>query len=203
MSKDVRKAVLDCAHCRVANTTRHQTQQILGAPSMDEPFDVISMDVWYPGTTKTNTPTTKNQKETLTCSGNRTGFASLAFASQIDSDYGATGFFTLFRSKRTPQTGNYRWRKRIQRSAYSDLRHDGNIFLRGTTRNAQRSNVRKVPSIFKQSTTSRSSGLAVVREMGNELFIRGICVERIAGSRWHQHHPIIRGKSETFHSTSR
>jgi hypothetical protein len=44
------------------------------------------MDVWYPGTTKTNTDTTKNQKAALTCLCNLTGVASLAFASQVDSD---------------------------------------------------------------------------------------------------------------------
>jgi hypothetical protein len=44
------------------------------------------MDVWYPGTTKTNTDTTKNQKAALTCLCNLTGVASLAFASQVDSN---------------------------------------------------------------------------------------------------------------------
>ena len=49
-------------------------------------FDVISMDVWHPGMTKKNTVTTRNQKVALTSLCNLTGFASLTFASQIDSD---------------------------------------------------------------------------------------------------------------------
>jgi hypothetical protein len=49
MSWDIRKAVLECAHCRVANATSHQTQQIIGALSIDEPFNVISMAIWHPG----------------------------------------------------------------------------------------------------------------------------------------------------------
>jgi hypothetical protein len=36
---------LECAHYRVANTASYQAQQILGALSMDLPFDIISMDV--------------------------------------------------------------------------------------------------------------------------------------------------------------
>ena len=85
MSQDIRKAVLECAHCRVANATSHQAQQIIGALSMDGPSDIISMDIWYPGATKTNT-TTKNQKAILTCLDNLTGYANLAFSSQVRSE---------------------------------------------------------------------------------------------------------------------
>jgi hypothetical protein len=86
MSRDIRKAALECAHCRVANAASHQAQQIIGALSMDEPFDVMSMDMWCPGTTKTNTTTTKNQNAILTCLDNLTGFANLAFSSQASSE---------------------------------------------------------------------------------------------------------------------
>jgi hypothetical protein len=54
---------------------------------MDEPFDAISMDAWCPGSKKTNTDTTKNQKAALTSPCNLTGFASLAFVSQMTSDF--------------------------------------------------------------------------------------------------------------------
>ena len=63
---------------------------------MDEPFDVISMDMWHPGTTLHNAATTKNQKATLTSLCNLAGFASLAFASQIDSDMMARLAFSHF-----------------------------------------------------------------------------------------------------------
>jgi hypothetical protein len=46
-------------------------------------MDVISMDFWHPDTTKTNTTTTKNQKEILTSLDNLTGFTNLAFTSQV------------------------------------------------------------------------------------------------------------------------
>jgi hypothetical protein len=50
---------------------------------MDKPFDVIRMDVWCPGTTKTNETTMKNQKAaTLASLDNLTGFANLAFSSK-------------------------------------------------------------------------------------------------------------------------
>jgi hypothetical protein len=97
MSVDIRKAVIDCGFCRVANASSHWAQQIISALSTDEPFDIISIDVWYPGT---STPTNRNghpskttpksaedqtQKAILTCLCNMTGFASLAFVSQINS----------------------------------------------------------------------------------------------------------------------
>ena len=96
MSRDIRKAVLECAHCRVANAASHEAQQIIGALSMDEPFDVISMDIWYPGSTKTNTTTTKNQTAILTCLDNLTGFANLAFSSQVSSEMIARLAFSHF-----------------------------------------------------------------------------------------------------------
>jgi hypothetical protein len=86
MSRDIRNAVLDCAHCRVANAASHQAQQVLGVLSIDEPFDIISMDVWHLGTrTKLTTMTTHNQKAALTCLDKLTGFASLVFVPQINS----------------------------------------------------------------------------------------------------------------------
>ena len=96
MSTDVRKAVIECAHCRVANAASHQAQQILGALTMDEPFDIISMDVWHPGSTLKNTATTRNQKGILTCLCNLTGFASLAFVPQLNSDMMARLAFSHF-----------------------------------------------------------------------------------------------------------
>jgi hypothetical protein len=53
---------------------------------MDEPFDVMSMDMWHPGTTLTTTTTTRNQKAILTMSlCNLTGFVGLAFVLSICS----------------------------------------------------------------------------------------------------------------------
>jgi hypothetical protein len=83
MSKAIRKVVFDCAHCRVTNTTSRQAQHVIGALSMDEPFDVISMDVWHPGSTKNTVTTMKNQRAVLTSLWNLTGFASLVFIPPI------------------------------------------------------------------------------------------------------------------------
>ena len=96
MSVDIRRAVLECAHCRVANASSHQAQQIIGALSMDEPFDTISMDVWHPGRTKTDQRSAKYQKAVLTSVCNLTGFASIAFIPQIDSDTMARLTFSHF-----------------------------------------------------------------------------------------------------------
>jgi hypothetical protein len=96
MSIDIRKAVLDCGFCRVANATSHSAQQIIGALSTDEPFDIISMDVWFPGTTTPTTDGGRFQKAILTCLCNMTGFASLAFVSQINSNMMARLAFSHF-----------------------------------------------------------------------------------------------------------
>jgi hypothetical protein len=80
----------------VANATSHQSQQIIGALSIEEPFDVISMDIWYPGSTKTTTTTTKNQKAILTSLDNLTGFANMAFSSQVTSEMVAHLAFSHF-----------------------------------------------------------------------------------------------------------
>jgi hypothetical protein len=85
MSSDIKEAVLTCGHCRVANSTSHRAQQIIGALSTDEPFDIISMDIWYPGKT-INSQHKSGQKAVLTSLCNTTGFASTAFISQINSD---------------------------------------------------------------------------------------------------------------------
>jgi hypothetical protein len=49
MYHDVREAVVKCGHCVVANRTSHKAQYILGRLETDEPFDVVSYDIWVPG----------------------------------------------------------------------------------------------------------------------------------------------------------
>ena len=52
MYADVKAAVTGCGHCVVANNVSHQAQHILGSLTMDEePFDIISIDIWIPGVT--------------------------------------------------------------------------------------------------------------------------------------------------------
>ena len=63
---------------------------------MDKAFDMISMDIWYPGSTKTNMTMTKNQKAILTCLDNLTGFANLAFSSKVSLEMIARLAFSHF-----------------------------------------------------------------------------------------------------------
>jgi hypothetical protein len=83
---DTRKAVLDCGCCWVvANAASYWAQQIIGTLSTDEPFNIISMGAWHPRMTNpTASKGGKFQKAILTCLRNMTGFASLAFVSQIN-----------------------------------------------------------------------------------------------------------------------
>jgi hypothetical protein len=99
-SKDVKDAVLNCGHCRLANATSHHAQQILKALSTDEPFNIISMDLWHPGKMERK-PENKYQKAILTSLCNMTGFASMVFVSEINSDLVARlAFSHCFVSKR-------------------------------------------------------------------------------------------------------
>jgi hypothetical protein len=120
MSRDIQKA-LECAHCRVANAASHQAQQIIGASSMDEPFNLTSMDTWHPGTTKTNTTTTKNQKAILTCLDDLTGFANLAFSSRASSEMIARLAFSHFCPQWPSKAGHRRRRQRNERRVDSDV----------------------------------------------------------------------------------
>jgi hypothetical protein len=99
MSSDVRAAVTECGHCQAANVTGHENQQILSGLLVDEPFDIISIDVWHPGKTTMDTKklgTERNQKAILTSTCNLTGFASLAFISVLESEVAARLVFSHF-----------------------------------------------------------------------------------------------------------
>jgi hypothetical protein len=63
---------------------------------MDEFFDVVSMDICYPGTAKSSTTTTKNQKAILTSLDSLIGFANLRFSSQVTSEMIACLVFLHF-----------------------------------------------------------------------------------------------------------
>jgi hypothetical protein len=100
MSKDIRAAVLECGHCQAANVTGHENQQILaGQHHVDEPFDIISIDVWHPGKTTTDTQrlgSNRQQKAILASTCNLTGFASLAFISNLEAEMAARLVFSHF-----------------------------------------------------------------------------------------------------------
>jgi hypothetical protein len=99
MSRDVRAAVLEYGHCQAANVTGHENQQILAGHHVDEPFDIISIDVWHPGKTTTDTKrlgTERQQKAILTSTCNLTGFASLAFMAKREAEIAARLVFSHF-----------------------------------------------------------------------------------------------------------
>jgi hypothetical protein len=74
MAAEIREGVNGCILCRLANSASHKEQQILTALSCDQPFDVIALDVWSPGSAIDNI---KEQK-VLTCVCTMTGYASVA-----------------------------------------------------------------------------------------------------------------------------
>jgi hypothetical protein len=99
MSKDVRSAVTECGHCQAANVTGHENQRILSGHSVDEPFDIISIDAWHPGKTTSDTKkldVERHQKAILTSTCNLPGFASLAFISHLEAEVAAQLVFSHF-----------------------------------------------------------------------------------------------------------
>ena len=49
MARDIKQLTLGCGHCNAANIASHEAQQQLQTFQADEPFDVITLDVWHPG----------------------------------------------------------------------------------------------------------------------------------------------------------
>ena len=92
LSTDIRDAVLGCAHCRLANATSHENQQILRSLDSDVPFDVVAMDTYSPG----EIPTKLGETKILTYIDVMTGFVAQAFLREISSKTVAIAAFTSF-----------------------------------------------------------------------------------------------------------
>jgi hypothetical protein len=90
MNADIKKAVTECGHCILGNNVSHQAQQILGALSFDEPFDVIAIDLWMPGVTFNKGSfigdRTKVRNASLTSLCNLTGFASIGYVDSLEGE---------------------------------------------------------------------------------------------------------------------
>ncbi len=102
MYTDIRKAVLECGHCVLTNNVSHKAQQILGALDTDEPFDVISIDLWIPGaTTKRikdmiDSGEAVPRKAAMTGVCNLTGFAGVALVDALETGKPAQVLFGFF-----------------------------------------------------------------------------------------------------------
>jgi Integrase zinc binding domain len=88
---DVKKAVTECGHCILGNNTSHHAQLILGSMLMDdEPFDIIAIDIWIPGATKTNGLFVEDKAKVwqamLTSLRNLTGFATTGFFDSLEGE---------------------------------------------------------------------------------------------------------------------
>ena len=90
MYDDIRRAVLECGHCILGNNVSHKAQQILGILSVDEPFDIIAIDIWIPGTTLAKNALLPDRSEiktaSLTSACNLTAFATVAYLPAMEGD---------------------------------------------------------------------------------------------------------------------
>src|SRR5210317_831761 len=103
MTSDIREAVLGCGHCNAANATNHINQKIYQPTTIGEPFKVCGMNIWFPGKSKafmrSASPVLKktiSNKAVITYLCNMTGFATVAFISNVDSQNMARISFSQF-----------------------------------------------------------------------------------------------------------
>ena len=94
MAADIKQLTLGCGHCNAANITSHEAQQQLQTFATDEPFDVITLDVWHPG--KAATIKKGSGTHVVTCIDAMTGFASATFVDALDSETMTKAAFTAF-----------------------------------------------------------------------------------------------------------
>jgi hypothetical protein len=82
----------------VANATNHAASQKIGSLAIPEaPFDIIAMDIWSPGKTKDQQiQSGKSQKAVLDAVCTLTGFAAIAFLSEVNSETVARLSFSHF-----------------------------------------------------------------------------------------------------------
>ena len=94
MTADIKQMTLGCGHCNAANITGHEAQQKLNTFEADEPFDVITMDIWHPGKAAS---TRKGQgSHVVTCLDAMTGFAAATFVESLDAETITRAAFTAF-----------------------------------------------------------------------------------------------------------
>ncbi len=90
MYKDIRQAEVECGHCILGNNVSHQAQQILGSLTTDEPFDIISIDIWIPGVTLSKgsyVPDKSNVRQAaLTSLCNLTAFSTVGYLNSLEAD---------------------------------------------------------------------------------------------------------------------
>ena len=90
MYEDVKRAVTECGHCILGNNVSHQAQHILGSLSVDEPFDIIAIDIWIPGITLSKGAYVEDKSNVrqamLTSLCNLTAFATVGFLPSLEGE---------------------------------------------------------------------------------------------------------------------
>jgi hypothetical protein len=94
MASDVKQLTIGCGHCNAANVASHGAQQQLQTFETDEPFDVITLDVWRPG--KAAAIKKGGGSHVATCIDAMAGFATVTFVDSLDSETITKSAFTAF-----------------------------------------------------------------------------------------------------------
>jgi hypothetical protein len=133
----VRRMTTQCGHCSVANTTNHRAQQILHALSVDEPFDIIAMDIWHPGITTKMESKRANGKGKESRQGDTNIYLhdhgihnNTTSQTHRRGDGHSDSIHPDIRSQRTTKTNLDRFRQHVQRSIVTVLRTIRSVVLR-------------------------------------------------------------------------
>ena len=151
MATDIKQLTLGCGHCNAANITSHEAQQQLAAFQADEPFDVITLDVWHPG--RAAMVKKGNGTHVVTCIDTMTGFAAATFVNALDSEtMTRSSIHIILHQPRLTKTSHHRFRQRIRRSHANTVPKYWTPELHGQQRQPQSHYMREVSSIFKQGS---------------------------------------------------
>ena len=66
MSSSIISLIQNCAHCRLANTEKHESSGLLEGMNNAAPMDVVFLDMWSPGDSVVDPKSTKKML-TYTC----------------------------------------------------------------------------------------------------------------------------------------
>ena len=110
MATDIKQLTIGCGHCNAANIASHEAQQQLAAFQADEPFDVITLDVWHPG--RAATVKKGNGSHVVTCIDTMTGFAAATLINALDSEtMTRAAFHGFFHHTWPAKTSHHRFRQ--------------------------------------------------------------------------------------------
>ena len=97
MTTDIRDRVSSCSICKAVNASSHEGQHVMRTTPVENPFDVVCLDVWSPGIAgPQDKPSKSPSKKLLTCVDYLTGYANGALINDETADSVTAAAFQHF-----------------------------------------------------------------------------------------------------------